>query len=585
MNNQADQNWFEMRDVWKPRLATATWVPLFTSKVNSNSHRYAEDGFLEEYFIAVAIIFPVSCRENALKLPWEKVMRNPDNRPYVAKGIYYSGDTFVDRDLEMTGTYSVLEQSFDGVERRKLHLHQDVILGLGLLREEDKWTRPAEDYLEVARLERNADKKAEAVLIKAEHLRDYLAARSCGLLVATFRSRRGTFAQSPNFNWDGNKREEDIAGGRWEGSITEIDETGSPYGSEVAVFRVWRTDVDYEDEVPVFSSPDDRNVGGTSKTFRRGGQQLFLVLADMWRNEWIDPGPCSPRVRGDRIEPAVPFIIDNTGKTAVAKQLIGESRWLWFHPRVVTEILKRRGAKIVWYSENTGGLRLPCHSLVHFGVNPVGLINVFAKDVGLLPEFVQKIWAGHNVSPNGPVSPELLSVQMECRPVGTKAPEILLTQTLDKLQLLSKECFGEYIFREHPMESKFLVNIHRFHSVDLQGACQLCKEIYRLVIERLNIALLKRLTPTADDKLGSIKRLEKILDQYGKNGKEIAKALVGIYELRHADAHLPSGDLRHALDLLGVEMQSNFIDQGKTIIRAAAMTIEKIAETIRRGIS
>jgi hypothetical protein len=526
---------------------------------------------------------PANCREKALNLSWAHAQRNPDNRPYIQKGNYYSADCFEESELELTGTYPVLEQSFDGAEPRRLHLHQDLILGLGLLREEDKWVRPAEDYLEVARLDRNADKKAEAIQIKAEHLRDYLAARSSGLLVATFRSRRAIFAQNPKFNWGDSEREEEIAGGSWKGFIREIDETGSPYGSEVALFRVWRTDVDYKDEVPVFSPPEDSNVEGTSKEFRRGGKRLFLILADMWRNEWIDPGTCSPRVRGDRIEPAVPFIIDNSGKTAVAAQMIGERRWLWFHPRLVTEILKRRGAKIVWYSENTGGLRLPCHSLVHFGVNPVGLLNVFAKDIGLLPEFVQKIWAGHNVSPNGPVSPELLSVQMECKPARTKAPEVLIIQAVEKLQLSSNECFGEYMFKEHPLETKFIVTVHRFHSVDFEGVCQLSKEIYRLVVERLNIALLKRLTSTADDKLGSIKRLEKIMDQYGQNGKDIVKPLFGVYELRLADAHLPSEDLNHALDLLGVEMQDNFVNQGKTIIREVAMTLEKITETIRRG--
>jgi hypothetical protein len=153
--------------------------PLFTSNGNSTSHQYPEAAFREEYFIAVAIMLPANCREKALKLSWAHAQRNPDNRPYIQKNNYYSADCFEESELELTGTYPVLEQSFDGAEPRQLHLHQDLILGLGLLREEDKWVRPAEDYLEIARLDRNADKKAEAILIKTEHLRDYLAARSC----------------------------------------------------------------------------------------------------------------------------------------------------------------------------------------------------------------------------------------------------------------------------------------------------------------------------------------------------------------------------------------------------------------------
>jgi len=63
---------------------------------------------------------------------------------------------------------------------------------------------------------------------------------------------------------------------------------------------------------------------------------------------------------------------------------------------------------------------------VHFGINSLGLLNVYAKDIGLLPEWQQRIWAGYNVGPDGKVSKELLASQIDAEPADTQAPEAFL---------------------------------------------------------------------------------------------------------------------------------------------------------------
>jgi hypothetical protein len=40
-------------------------------------------------------------------------------------------------------------------------------------------------------------------------------------------------------------------------------------------------------------------------------------------------------------------------------------------------------------------------------VNKFGFINVLGKDIGELPEWAQKLWVPHNVSPEGGLSEEL----------------------------------------------------------------------------------------------------------------------------------------------------------------------------------
>jgi hypothetical protein len=579
MGHELNQDWFEMRDLRKPRLTTSTWVPLFSRKTFSSGHKFGEVGFSEEFFVAIGIILPVESHAKALQVSWMNAKRH-DNHPYVERGIYYTADHFTDDNLQLKGIYAVLEQSFDGAEPRELHLHQDLALGLGLLREGDSWLRPEEDYLDVARLNRDKLGKPDEILIRAEHLRDFLAGKNSGLLWATFRSRRGIFANNPNFTWNEGKYIEEIPGGNCKGFLQEIDESGSPYGSGVAVFKTWRTDVDYGEDIPVFPPAVDSNIAGETRTFRRVGKKLFLAIGDMFRNEWLNPAEQSPRLRGDRIESTVHFILDSSGNSAVSQQLINESRWLWFRPSVMTEIAKRRGAALGWYSENTGFIKLPCHSPLHFGQNPKGLINVFAKDIGLLPEFVQKIWAGHNVSPDGPVSPELVSAQMECKPARTKPPELLFVKSLEKLRRVSSKKFGESLLKDHPAVSELLKAVNRFQSVDHSGMFQLCKEITRVVVERLNVPLLKRLMPTVGQELGSIKRLAKVIEQRGADGKELTKVLVGVYELRLADAHLPSQDLEHACDLLGISSKQNFVENGKVIILQVANAIDQISEVV-----
>lgn len=45
----------------------------------------------------------------------------------------------------------------------------------------------------------------------------------------------------------------------------------------------------------------------------------------------------------------------------------------------------------------------------HFGVNDLGLITVFAKDIGRLDPWEQRIWSAHNVTPDGGPSRELVA--------------------------------------------------------------------------------------------------------------------------------------------------------------------------------
>ena len=266
-------------------------------------------------------------------------------------------------------------------------------------------------------MHKGAKGRIDLIEIRGEHLKDYLCARRRGLLVATFRYRREVSSNKPLFelapSWDD-------CGGHWEGQIAEIDAGGGEYGSKVALLEMGRTDVDRDADVPVMGFPSDGSTWSTHHEFARLGPKQYVVIGEMWRNEWVPPGRRSPRLREGSEVSSVEFIVDSNGERVEAPELVGPiSRWLWFSPAVVNEFLSRRSTELSWYTEDTAGLKMPLGTTIHFGINQIDLINVYAKDIAQLSVLWQKVWAAWNVAPDGKVAPELLASQMECRPAET----------------------------------------------------------------------------------------------------------------------------------------------------------------------
>jgi hypothetical protein len=240
-------------------------------------------------------------------------------------------------------------------------------------------------------------------------------------------------------------------------------------GEKTAVFHIARTDVDPEEDVPVFGLPTDDNVTSKSWTKEHSGRKLYRVEGELWRTEWIEPASQSPIVRGDELPPSVFFITDAEGKQENRKTLVAGRRWLWFRPEVMPALAHRRGGSLHWYTRDTGSVGCSPDYSVHFGVNTLGLINVYAKDIALLPEWQQKVWSGYNVSPEGKVSEELLASQMKADPANTHAPEEFLAKGLSRLNDLAKAKLGITIIRQHDQIPDLIAHAHRFRATDKEG--------------------------------------------------------------------------------------------------------------------
>ena len=577
-----DQDWFELRDIRRRSVTGAVWVPLQARRKFQDVGQYGHDGYVEDYFGSICIMFPIESRDEALALEWGQANRSWSSRPYFEGEDYIPCDAFESFSLAGRGRYLVLQQSFDTGDPKVWYLHQDLALGLRLMREGNVWVCPEEDYVNVARLETDDDKPVQ-LAIRMEHLRDYLCANDSGLLVCTYRCRRAVAPAFPQLTWADGEAKETADGMHWEGYVKEIHEGGTPYGQKIAVFRAYRTDMDDDEDVPTFDPGSDEGTASESYKVGSSGRKLLYACGEMWRNEWIEPGRRSSRIRGDRVEPSVPFIIDNSGTTATASELVGGRRWLWFRPDVVTALLARRGGVLAWHTGDTGSVGAAQHRAVHFGVNPLGLVNVFAKDIGELPETHQKLWVAHNVSPEGGVSAELLDAQMRTKPADTTAPEEKFVRCITALQSAAASAYGRPLLRPHAQEQELLGGVHRFRSLDLSGFCSLAKDITRITTDRIDVALLKELYPHGDKNTRSLRRLEQLLSAAGVDGRRILGSLVGAYELRHADAHLRSSDLKDAMGLAGITDDGHYLHMGRDLIDRVASALCEIAYSIQSG--
>jgi hypothetical protein len=233
-----EQHWFEMKDVRKRYFENAVWIPLRSVHEIESIGKYGYLGYKEEFFGSGSLAVPVDKKPYAEKLGWTDVGISHYHGSYVEKGKYHQSDIFEDYEGKFTGVHLVLYQRGNSTEQNVWHLHQDLVIALGLKRESDTWLCPDEGYIDVVHLKRGEDGGAYSLEIRAEYLKDYLCARNMALYITSYRNRE-IIVDDPSFiNWTDNPISETNKGDRWEGRVVEIHEGGEPFGSSMAVFQV-----------------------------------------------------------------------------------------------------------------------------------------------------------------------------------------------------------------------------------------------------------------------------------------------------------------------------------------------------------
>lgn len=579
------QNWLELADIEKRKLATRTWIPLMVSESRSEGES-SKPGHRKQYTSIECLIVPLDQRSEFGTASWEGINRNSSHSGWANEDRFIAPHEYTGSDEVPIATYPVLTQHFDTGEPRLWHLLQEIELSLGLLRRGDVWVRPIEDYLEVVRLQRDAENLPVSMEIRSEHLRDYLAARRSALLIGGFAFRDATELKFDEITWKDKRASRDFEGGEWEGRVNEIN-TGGPPG---VMMRMWRESVDPADDVPVMPHPlNEPSHPSETTEFGGGGDVLEFAEGRIWWTEWIEPAEKSPRIRHDKVEAQVPFFVSNQGGPKLSGDKLHEHRgWLWFRNTVIRDLLSRQKTSFKWHTHDTGSIGPSCVTDIHFGINELRHINVAAYHMARLPEWVQQIWVAHNIAPDGGLSRELHQSQNLAAPAQTCAPELLMIFAIKAVQSATLKAFGQPLFQNLSAPSVLLHKIHRFQSDSFEQTCHLAKEISRHVVEKLDQSVIDKklsqenLKIAEKGKLRSLKRLALLLDQLGHDGRGLTKALAGINDLRQGDAHAASSSLAESLKLFDLPPDSkDHYGNNVQIIHAVAYGLRDIARAIQ----
>jgi hypothetical protein len=586
MANVPQQQWFEMDEVRRRRLTNAVWVPLRQSETITQQGEANKVGSLEEIVCVGSVAIDLGHREIGDKLGWSDIGLIHEPRPYAFDdGRYKPADVYLHNDREVVGVELVLVHSINSLHARKWWVNQDLVIALGLIEEGDVWKRPDEGYIDVIRTRRDSTGRVVSIEIRSEFLRDYLRARGLALRVAQYRQRMAILADPSYLAWAKEPKETDAAPGRFSARVFEIDAEGGVPG-RVAVMKVWRTDVDKDEDVPVFGKETSDNTAYESHSYERIGAMAYRAEGELWREEWIEPAPLSERIRGDRPPDEFFYFVSAAGERVPSSALNDEDvgRWLWFRPEVIEALLQFRGSGLFWYTRDTGSVRCSPDYGTHFGVNEVGYINVYAYDIVKLPHWQQRIWVGFNVAPDAPVSSELLDAQMRAEPAGTLAPEAAFSELLDEIDAAFTHRFHTPLFRPHEDKQHVLSRIHRFRALESKGLLALAKDVARLTADSIDVAQLRTIVNSPPGTtLGSLKLLEQTLATLveASDARSALSPLVGAYELRLGDAHLPSGKLKEAYKLVPIETTETPIGQAVQLLDGVSAALRSAVNMLK----
>jgi hypothetical protein len=219
------------------------------------------------------------------------------------------------------------------------------------------------------------------------------------------------------------------------------------------------------------------------------------------------------------------------------------------------------------------------NSTVHFGLNDVGLINVYAKDIGQLDDWQQKVWAAYNVTPDSGVSAELWKAQMDAAPAESHAPEAFVRAGLDAVNDAAQQRYGTKVFRAHAEVGSILLRCHRFRATETNGILSLAKDLARLSADSIDTQGLQTVLQGDKQGLKSLKAVQALvaLSVGEEKARGVMAPLFGIYDLRLADAHLPASDLSGAFSRASVNTESPRVVQGFELLHAFVETLYAIS--------
>jgi hypothetical protein len=308
------------------------------------------------------------------------------------------------------------------------------------------------------------------------------------------------------------------------------------------------------------------------------------VEGSLHRTEWFGPGTISLRVLGHR-EPltGILYKVGADGSMAAEDLLKPPVRYLYFRPQVIRNLTGRSSGSLSWYTAQTGEVGIRGYT-VPFGVSSTGLVNVIASDICELPAAIQRIWAAENVTPDGPVSRELLSAQMATQRASSIAPEAVVFDSLMQLDAVWTTAFGSPLLRNLENAYELMTGAcNRFQALDDNELRRLAKDVARYVIERFDERYLRTLAPAVStgiqDERRSLALVEAILSSRGLDIEPVA-VLRAVNELRQDDSHPSSRDRSAALTRLGLAGNLPYPHKSAKLLGMVVVAVDRLTQQV-----
>ena len=272
--------WIEERDVESVSYEKATWIPLAIERTELLRGRSGHSGYRREYCDVACLIVPLDLRPEFDQVDWQSVNRTSGHSAWATETVFIPPGCYGE---DPRVRYPVIEQTFETDQKSEWSLLQELEVALNLVRREDSWIRPDENEVEVAKLDRDDMGKPIALMLRAEHLRDYLCAKKAALLLTRFTTRQAVEKNFPTVTWASNGRvQRHFTSGEWEGACIDIHEGGELYGRKTNVLHMWRESVNPQDDVPVMPEPwEEKAAKSNTYSVEATGCKLRLLQGGM----------------------------------------------------------------------------------------------------------------------------------------------------------------------------------------------------------------------------------------------------------------------------------------------------------------
>lgn len=529
-----------MANVNKSGLTTKAWLqfddrnsypynPIASANVIVSDFRYAADGdprtdhWIVDEWAVNSVLVPLDGLDQALKhityhadlkfdLGWNLDDRFEFGERYTINGVEV-------RPLCLEYKHPVTEQVTLELDRRFVLYHS--------LKEGERghYSHPL-DHTTVATLEIRSQEfynPTGTVIVQRSYLRDFLAAIGCALVVASTSDR---FANSPD--------------------AKELPDDN--FDSHLIDDRIFLS-------MRVHSpNPPHEHWWQARSTLKRVQILYPFDKPQFERSPWHFYGKIQ-----DSSDQTPRFVCDSDGNKVplTASEPIGQYGFLFFRPEVLDRFLRVEGYWVRFHMRTWGFAAVPgSHSGIQLGINEIGLVSAFWKDLADLTIKEQSYWASFSCIPEGRVCHEMFeTIVQQNPPFSPSVPELFETAR-EKFSRSFEVKFKIAIFSEHSPNERELqrLSVGPLHQ-GFDEVLDLSKLLYGWLIETMSLETLRKaIGKPVNKEFRQIRLLEELLVSLGKTpieARKLTAPLAALNELRVSAAHIGSSKLQPAFEILG----------------------------------